>query len=191
MPALRRHRFAGGGLADDEAWLPGPLCSLSQVSSSGPVVHRKSCRADPPSDPASIYLQLDPGALGRHTENYHRVHSTRVPGDTLPAVHVANCPGLGRAWGAKATITGESCGQVSSQTLDNIAAIDQVADIPVLRPLIGFNKEEIVNMARAIGTFPISIQPDQDCCRLVRATASRDACATRFGVQDGVWPACR
>ena len=73
---------------------------------------------------------------------------------------------LGRAWGAKATITGESCGQVSSQTLDNIAAIDQVADVPVLRPLIGFNKEEIVNMARAIGTFPISIQPDQDCCRL-------------------------
>ena len=73
---------------------------------------------------------------------------------------------LGRTWGAKATITGESCGQVSSQTLDNIAAIDQVADVPVLRPLIGFNKEEIVNMARAIGTFPISIQPDQDCCRL-------------------------
>ena len=40
------------------------------------------------------------------------------------------------------------------------------ASIPVLRPLIGFNKEEIVNLARAIGTFPVSIQPDQDCCSL-------------------------
>jgi thiamine biosynthesis protein ThiI len=73
---------------------------------------------------------------------------------------------LGRAWGAKATVTGESCGQVSSQTLDNIAVIDDVAGSPVLRPLIGSNKEEIVNAARAIGTFPISVQPDQDCCSL-------------------------
>ena len=68
--------------------------------------------------------------------------------------------------GAKAIITGESCGQVSSQTLDNIAVIDQVASMPILRPLIGLNKEEIVNFARSIGTFPISIQPDQDCCSL-------------------------
>ena len=68
--------------------------------------------------------------------------------------------------GAKAIVTGESCGQVSSQTLDNIAVVDRVADMPILRPLVGFNKEEIVNVARAIGTFPISIQPDQDCCSL-------------------------
>jgi thiamine biosynthesis protein ThiI len=68
--------------------------------------------------------------------------------------------------GAKAIVTGESCGQVSSQTLDNIAVIDRAADMPILRPLIGHNKEEIVNVARAIGTFPISIQPDQDCCSL-------------------------
>ena len=68
--------------------------------------------------------------------------------------------------GAKAIVTGESCGQVSSQTLDNIAVVDQAADMPVLRPLIGLNKEEIVAMARKIGTFPVSIQPDQDCCSL-------------------------
>ena len=67
---------------------------------------------------------------------------------------------------AKALITGESCGQVSSQTLENIAVVDDVATMPVLRPLIGMNKEEIVGMAREIGTFPISIQPDQDCCSL-------------------------
>ena len=73
---------------------------------------------------------------------------------------------LARQYRAKAIITGESCGQVSSQTLDNIAVVDDVAQMPVLRPLIGLNKEEIVGMARNIGTFPISIQPDQDCCSL-------------------------
>ena len=66
----------------------------------------------------------------------------------------------------KALVTGESCGQVSSQTIENIAVVDNVANMPVLRPLIGLNKEEIVGMARNIGTFPISIQPDQDCCSL-------------------------
>ncbi len=73
---------------------------------------------------------------------------------------------LARQAGAKAIVTGESCGQVSSQTLDNIAVVDKAADMPVLRPLIGMNKEEIVGMARNIGTFPVSIQPDQDCCSL-------------------------
>jgi thiamine biosynthesis protein ThiI len=73
---------------------------------------------------------------------------------------------LARQLGAKAIVTGESCGQVSSQTLENIAVVDRVAEMPVLRPLIGLNKEEIVGMARGIGTFPISIQPDQDCCSL-------------------------
>ena len=73
---------------------------------------------------------------------------------------------LARRVGAKAIVTGESCGQVSSQTLDNIAVIDQVAGMPILRPLVGFNKEEIVNVAREIETFPTSIQPDQDCCSL-------------------------
>ena len=73
---------------------------------------------------------------------------------------------LARRHRAKAIITGESCGQVASQTLDNIAVVDQSAGMPILRPLIGSNKEEIVDMAQAIGTFPISILPDQDCCTL-------------------------
>ena len=73
---------------------------------------------------------------------------------------------LARRHGAKAIVTGESCGQVSSQTLDNMVVIDQASSMPILRPLVGFNKEEIVNVARRIGTFPISILPDQDCCSL-------------------------
>ena len=73
---------------------------------------------------------------------------------------------LARRHRAKAMITGESCGQVASQTLDNIAVVDQSAGMPILRPLIGSNKEEIVTMAQAIGTFSTSILPDQDCCTL-------------------------
>lgn len=67
---------------------------------------------------------------------------------------------------AKALVTGESLGQVASQTLDNLAVIEKAVGIPVLRPLIGCDKEEIVQQARALGTYGTSIIPDQDCCRL-------------------------
>ncbi len=67
---------------------------------------------------------------------------------------------------AKALVTGESLGQVASQTLDNIAAIDEAANVPVLRPLVGMDKEEITRQARRIGTFDVSTLPDQDCCQL-------------------------
>lgn len=66
----------------------------------------------------------------------------------------------------KALVTGESLGQVASQTLTNIAVIDEAANIPIFRPLIGMNKEEIVTAARSLGTFNVSILPDQDCCTL-------------------------
>jgi thiamine biosynthesis protein ThiI len=67
---------------------------------------------------------------------------------------------------AKALITGESLGQVASQTLDNMAVIQQAARLPILRPLVGMDKQEIIDQARRIGTFEISSIPDQDCCQL-------------------------
>ena len=73
---------------------------------------------------------------------------------------------LARRNRAKAIVTGESCGQVASQTLENIAVVDDCAGMPILRPLIGANKEEIVDLAQNIGTFTTSILPDQDCCSL-------------------------
>lgn len=73
---------------------------------------------------------------------------------------------LARRNRAKAIVTGESCGQVASQTLENIAVVDDCAGMPILRPLIGSNKEEIVDLAQNIGTFTTSILPDQDCCSL-------------------------
>ena len=63
-----------------------------------------------------------------------------------------------------ALVTGESVGQVASQTIPAIACTDAVADRPVFRPVVGMDKEEIVAIARRIGTFPISIQPYEDCC---------------------------
>jgi len=68
--------------------------------------------------------------------------------------------------GALALATGESLGQVASQTLENIAAIDAIATVPVLRPLIGTDKIEITDEAKRLGTFETSIEPDADCCTL-------------------------
>jgi tRNA uracil 4-sulfurtransferase len=86
--------------------------------------------------------------------------------------------------GAPALVTGESLGQVASQTLDNIARIDEAATLPVLRPLIGMDKLEITAQAQRLGTFEISIEPDADCCTLftprhpsTRAHASEIAAA--------------
>lgn len=68
--------------------------------------------------------------------------------------------------GALALVTGESVGQVASQTLESLQTIGEVAALPVLRPLVGFDKTEIVEMARRIGTYETSILPYQDCCAL-------------------------
>ena len=73
---------------------------------------------------------------------------------------------LAQREGAGALVTGDSLGQVSSQTLPNIAVIDDVSTMPILRPLIGSNKQEIIDSAQSIGTYPVSILPDQDCCTL-------------------------
>jgi thiamine biosynthesis protein ThiI len=68
---------------------------------------------------------------------------------------------------AKALVTGDNLSQVASQTLSNIVSTSRAVDIPILRPLIGFDKVEIVDMARQIGTYDISIEPYKDCCALI------------------------
>ncbi len=66
-----------------------------------------------------------------------------------------------------ALVTGDSLSQVASQTMENIAALDDAVDLPVFRPLIGFNKQEIISWARKIGTYETSIEPYKDCCALI------------------------
>ncbi|MFW6135917.1 MAG: tRNA uracil 4-sulfurtransferase ThiI [Chloroflexota bacterium] len=69
--------------------------------------------------------------------------------------------------GGKALVSGESLGQVASQTLEGLAATEDAATMPILRPLIGMDKQEIVNRAQAIGTFELSQMPADDCCRFL------------------------
>lgn len=66
--------------------------------------------------------------------------------------------------GGLALVTGESIGQVSSQTLQSLAVINEVATMPVIRPLVSFDKQEIIDISEEIGTFETSIQPFEDCC---------------------------
>ena len=67
---------------------------------------------------------------------------------------------------ARVLVTGDSVGQVASQTIENMDVISRAVQMPILRPLVGEDKIDIINLARRIGTYEISIQPDQDCCSL-------------------------
>lgn len=81
--------------------------------------------------------------------------------------------------GGLALVTGDSLGQVASQTLENIVAISQAVHMPILRPLIGFDKAEIIKIAKSIGTYEISIRPGEDCCQFLmpRKVATRPTLA--------------
>ena len=78
---------------------------------------------------------------------------------------------------ARALVTGESLGQVASQTVENLAAVDAAVPMPVLRPLVALDKLEIIDRARRAGTYDLSIQPHFDCCSFLMpdrpATRSR------------------
>ena len=105
-----------------------------------------------------------------------------------------------RAW---ALITGDSLGQVASQVPDNLTAIEEAAQLPLLRPLIAMDKIEIIAQAQSIGTYETSIVPDQDCCTLfmpahpaIRPTVSairmmEESLDTDALVQQGLENACK
>ena len=80
-------------------------------------------------------------------------------------MRIATALALGET--ASAIVTGESLSQVASQTLDNLSVIERAAGIPILRPLLGMDKQEIIDQARRLGTYETSIIPDQDCCTLL------------------------
>jgi len=73
---------------------------------------------------------------------------------------------LARRWRARALVTGEVIGQVASQTLENMTSIADATTLEILRPLVGMDKDEITEQAERLGTYAISIIPDQDCCQL-------------------------
>lgn len=101
---------------------------------------------------------------------------------------------LARSQHIGALVTGDSLSQVASQTLENIAALDEAVSLPVFRPLIGLNKQEIIARAQALGTYETSIEPYKDCCALVsrgprtraRAERLRALEVERFGDYDAL-----
>jgi len=83
---------------------------------------------------------------------------------------------------AQALVTGDNLSQVASQTLENLVATTRATDMPIFRPLIGHNKEEIIEVARQIGTYDLSIEPYKDCCALItqspKTTSDHEKLAT-------------
>jgi len=95
---------------------------------------------------------------------------------------------IGRGMRSNALVTGESLGQVASQTVENIAAVQPVARLPVLRPLIAYDKQEIIALARRIGSYAISIEPHQDCCSFLQPEypATRSDAAELTAAEDAL-----
>lgn len=80
-------------------------------------------------------------------------------------VKVANR--IARENGHQAIVTGDNLGQVASQTLENLTVVDNASDLSIFRPLLTYDKQEIIALARRIGTYELSIQPYKDCCSLI------------------------
>jgi len=82
---------------------------------------------------------------------------------------------LARQEGAKAIVTGDNLAQVASQTLDNLHATESSTSLPIFRPLLTYDKQEIIDLAKKIGTYPISIKPYKDCCSIIARHPSTKA----------------
>ncbi len=93
---------------------------------------------------------------------------------------------LAKEFDCRALVTGENLGQVASQTMEALRVSEDVTNMPVLRPLIGMDKEEIVRIARHIGTFDTSILPYEDCCTVFTpGTPKAEIIATKTGAAAG------
>ena len=84
----------------------------------------------------------------------------------MKRVMIKVAEGLCEKTGAVGLITGESIGQVSSQTMQSLAVINEAATLPIFRPVVAFDKQEIIDLAEKIGTYETSIQPYEDCCTI-------------------------
>lgn len=154
----------------------------------------------PYTDPSSAYKAY---ALVRQLDRYQggsRLHVVPI-GNAQRAIATAGAAqlqvvaqrrlmvrtadALAAELGAQALVTGDSLGQVSSQTLSNLATVEAAATLPLLRPLLAWDKDEIIAQARLIGTADISKLPDEDCCSLLAPprVATRSTTAELAGVE--------
>jgi thiamine biosynthesis protein ThiI len=128
----------------------------------------------------------------------YQLATAQAPGELEPSLFRRfmrmAAEGLAPLFGASAVSTGDSLSQAASQTLWNLAAFDEGSSIPVLRPLLCYDKEEIVRLARKIGTFELSLEEYKDCCAIITKhprTRVKAALITeyvkRLALQDLVW----
>lgn len=118
--------------------------------------------------------------FGGIQEQIARVTSSRIRTVLYRRMMIRIAEQIASNLGAKALVTGESLGQVASQTIENITTINSVAKLPILRPLIAYDKDEIIKKAKQFGTFETSIKPAADSCVLfadnhpiLRSTAAK------------------
>ncbi len=152
-----------------------------RIARRGAVVVGVHFSGRPQTAPTSEYLVDDIAHVLERTGCMARVYvvpfgdcQRQIAGLVPPALRVICyrrlmfrvAEALARAEGAKALVTGESLGQVASQTLDNILATNAAVSLPVFRPLIGSDKLEIIERAQELGTYEISSQDAPDCCTL-------------------------
>ncbi|MFK0138471.1 tRNA uracil 4-sulfurtransferase ThiI [Streptomyces murinus] len=154
------HRIMRRGLACDFVHFSGaPYTNAASVYKAYALA-RELNRYQPPG-------KLHVIALGKAQKQLAVAGAGRLQVVAQRRLMVRTAGALAARTGAQALVTGDSLGQVASQTLANLVAVDEVAELPVLRPLIGREKQEIIDEARAIGTADISMLPDEDCCSLL------------------------
>ncbi|MDA4125816.1 MAG: tRNA 4-thiouridine(8) synthase ThiI [Thaumarchaeota archaeon] len=128
----------------------------------------------------------------------YQLATAGVPSDIEPSLFRRfmrmTAEALGPRFGASALSTGDSLSQAASQTLWNIASFDDGSSLPILRPLLTYDKEEIVGLAKSIGTYELSIEEYKDCCAMITRHPKTRLKAgiiaeyvERFALQDLVW----
>jgi len=128
----------------------------------------------------------------------YQLATTAVPGELEPSLFRRfmrmTAEALASRFGASAISTGDSLSQAASQTLWNIASFDQGSSLPILRPLLTFDKDEIVSLGRRIGTYDLSLEEYKDCCAIITRhprTRVKGALVTEYvgklGLQELVW----
>ena len=164
---VRRDRLAGGRVPDDAARAALRLPALLRHAADRARVDIQGVRAGPRPRPGSRAARGCSWWRSARRSRRWPVGRRPAAGHGAAAADAQDRRGARARLDAAALVTGDSLGQVSSQTLPNITALDDAVPLPILRPLLGWDKTEIMAEARGIGTLAISELPDQDCCTLL------------------------
>lgn len=154
------HRAMRRGLSCDFVHFTGAPYTNASSAYKAYALARELNRYQPPG-------RLHIIALGQAQKQLAIAGAGRFQVVAQRRLMVRTASALARRLGAGALVTGDCLGQVASQTLTNMATVDEAAELPVLRPLLTWEKQEIIDEAGRIGTAEVSVLPDEDCCALL------------------------